>query len=105
MVGMKDDRAGDDRAGEAASANLIAARHAIEPPSPEGVLEGSHRANTHHIPPWNEEPGTVNTNLEPGTWNLELLLLGLFHARCLALQVAQEVELGAPHTGRPHDVQ
>ena len=57
-LGIEDDRAGDDRAGQAAASHLVAAGDAIEPPTPHGVLEGPHRANPNHA-------------LEPGTWNAE----------------------------------
>jgi hypothetical protein len=45
---IEDHGTGDDGTGETAPANLIAARDAIEPPTPDGVLEGPHRANTNH---------------------------------------------------------
>src|SRR5687767_6557480 len=39
-----------------------------------------------------------------GIWDLLSLPGSLFHTRGLALQVAQEVELGAADAGRPHQV-
>ncbi len=47
-VGVEDDGAGHDRTGQTAAADLVAAGDAIEPPTPDGVLEGSHRAHANH---------------------------------------------------------
>jgi hypothetical protein len=58
---IENDGAGHHRAGQTAAPDFIAAGDAIEPPTPQGVLEGSHRANSNH----EQEPGTWNP--EPGT--------------------------------------
>src|SRR4029453_13578257 len=59
----------DPRPGETSPAHFIAARDAVEPPTPDGVLEGPHRAHTDHM-----------SDLEPGTWNYWVRLVSFMRA-------------------------
>ena len=108
-VGIEDDRRGDDRAGQAAAPHFVAPGDAIEPPAPHGVLEGAHRTDSNHreIPtPNNPTPNQLpdTWDLGVGRWDLLSLSGGLLHPGRLALQVAQEVQLGAADARRPHQV-
>ena len=89
-VGMEHDRGRHDRSGQAAAPDFVHARHVAEPDAPERVLERAHGGNAGH------KAGSGLT----AYWLFALV----FHARRLALEVAQVVQLGAPHLGRSHDL-
>src|SRR3954468_7649 len=50
-IGIEDHRTGRHRSGQAAAANLVATGDAIEPPTPDGVLEGPTRTDANHAVP------------------------------------------------------
>ena len=47
-IGMQDDGAGDDRAGQASPADLVDAAHAVEAQLPQDVLERACRGDASH---------------------------------------------------------
>src|SRR4029079_5553231 len=72
--------------------HFVDARDAMEPETPEGVLESSHRSRFDH------------EQIPNPTGDLLLLRDALFHPRGLALKIPQEIQLRAPHARRSHDV-
>src|SRR5262249_41885868 len=48
-IRMEHDGGGDDRARKTAASDFVDARDAMEPKTPEGVLESSHRSRFDHV--------------------------------------------------------
>src|SRR5215212_6500021 len=48
-VRIENDDAGRDGTGETAPPHFVTTGDTIEPPTPDGVLEGSHRAHANHV--------------------------------------------------------